>query len=144
MELDRRQLLALIGGSVAALGLSVAEASTGSKAFSLPAIDLLKEYGMSLPVIGPGEHFWKNPEHLEFLGDVLKISAKKHLPPGTRYEIRLSFPMNYGRRRDIAWYSRPTEMAKIEDWTDHLHYRGAPYDALRGFYLVGRQTIGRR
>ncbi len=77
----------------------------------------LMEYGRSLPF-----NIRDVAPHWSKLMDILAASAKKTLPPGSRYEIRRSAPSKFdgplvgGRHNAVAWYSVPELYAREPYW----------------------------
>lgn len=45
----------------------------------------------------------------------LAVNAARRLPPGTRYEVRLGSPTDFGRVIGLAWYHHPA-MIDDPDW----------------------------
>jgi len=68
----------------------------------------------------------------------LVAHANKHLPPGTRYEIRKHLPENYGRTHTISWYACET-MDDIEPWVSPNR---PEYQVAIGMTLMARRIAG--
>ena len=72
-------------------------------------------------------------------GDVLAFlhtSAKRHLAPGTRYEIRRRVPGQYGRSFGLAWFHDP-KWPKDGPWGT----KPAGYEPEMGYFLVGEFVV---
>ena len=67
----------------------------------------------------------------------LRKDAKDWLPKGTKYELRIKLPSDYGRNCGIAWYtnSRVTK----ENFNADYH-RNPKLDMLGGYFLLERNT----
>ena len=69
-----------------------------------------KEYGAGLSVLASVPE-----EEQAFLIALLRTQAERSLPSGRHFEIRVMAPHDYGRGRQIGWYS-PARSNTIFDW----------------------------
>lgn len=134
MEIARRTLFQ----GLAASAVAVAAAQVGMHALSPLPIDPLesdREFGMALHILEP----WKslNGVMRRVFINILWARAEKDLAPGSRFDLRLGLPMDYGRRQDLAWY-RHAFMDREAEWPITLEIDEPPLDRVRGLYMIGR------
>ena len=67
----------------------------------------------------------------------LKKDAKDWLPKGTKYELRIKIPTNFGRDRGIAWY---TNGRVTREKFNADYHRNPELDRLGGYFLLERNT----
>lgn len=93
--------------------------------------------GDAIPYTGVWRHF-NAVDRDKILECLIKDAERFGLPPGTRYELRLKIPTQYGRDKGIAWVRLP-EMDLEAEWG--LSSRVHPID-MGGYYLIEQRTTG--
>jgi len=100
--------------------------------------DKTLEYGMGKPLLRKGARplrYWK---HRRFLRQL----ATREFPHGTRYEILMTVPEDFGRTNMILLYRDP-ELDTINEWAtfDFPSIKDQPtrFNVDRGVYVLARQ-----
>ncbi len=129
--MKRRTFLGLMSAGVVSLGAPFYP-TVASHEF-----DWTAEHGQAVCfATGSGIKF---ADYRNMIRDELVQQARRHLPKGAPFEIRITVPMDYGRRIDMAWYYSPgmgmrgghkVEVLDEPVWVPHLGvYRYGGYIA---------------
>lgn len=131
MKLERREFLKGLLGTVtvAAAGLPLAEAF--AEAVSTPVFDPSKEFGGAWLYHGTSSEFRAVRDKLAYM---LIEEARRALPQGTPFEIRVAPPINFGRSFPIAWYRTPS--MDSPDWWQ----TPCGWDVSAGIERIARMT----
>jgi hypothetical protein len=134
--LDRRGFLAMLGASLTVVGLPAAVVAAADGALPHVHISHVPD-GSTLPSaryeFGEGVTyplFRTSPEDRvamrELAKDMLIGRARAALPPGTRFEVRMAYPTDFGCQQQMGWITTPD----MKDW---VHINKPPY-GLRPLY----------
>lgn len=93
------------------------------------SFDMLAEYGFCLPRVRIND-----PVALSILQDRME----ELLPTGTRYEIRATFPGDFGRGSWLTAYSQPASMSAYDVWESPERIEYMPES---GTFLVDRCIV---
>jgi len=97
-----------------------------------------REYGNIMPI--SAETAKSLPEFKKLLKSLLR-DAKKTLPPGCRFEVRMKIPTDFGRSRGIAWYTNKeiaTGRRRLFLTTPKEAVKDRNMAITHGYHLLGR------
>lgn len=128
--MNRRSFFKVLAASAAAISVPSLAFKPASIAAPSSA-DILgflagKEYGMSVMIPGRWAQF------AEWTTEFLIEDARRHLPKGTTFEIRVCEPYDFGRSQAAAWYTNPK--IAIAEPTGAHELRTNP---MRGYFDAG-------